>query len=88
MYSDALLCMDPACRHWHRLEAGGDRPSPRGWLAATASSAGLVVHGGNSLTNERLVGGAKGRDRSVAGVAPDLLHLSQRGTHVTTTPTN
>lgn len=63
MYSDALLCMDPACGHWHKLEAGGDAPSPRGWLAATACAAGLVVHGGNSLTNARLVGGGGGGRR-------------------------
>lgn len=46
--------MDPACGHWHRLEAGGEVPAPRGWLAATACASGLVVHGGNSLSNERL----------------------------------
>ncbi len=54
MYSNDSFCMDPACGHWHKLEAGGEVPAPRGWLAATACSAGLVVHGGNSLTNERL----------------------------------
>lgn len=46
--------MDPACGHWHKLEVAGEVPAPRGWLAATACASGLVVHGGNSLTNERL----------------------------------
>ncbi|PRW58177.1 nitrile-specifier 5-like [Chlorella sorokiniana] len=54
MFSNDSFCMDPACGHWHKLEAGGEVPAPRGWLAATACASGLVVHGGNSLTNERL----------------------------------
>lgn len=46
---------------WRRLEAapaekGG--PSPRGWLAATATDDGLfVVHGGNDESNVRLADG-------------------------------
>lgn len=54
MYSNDSFCMDPACGHWHKLEVAGEVPAPRGWLAATACASGLVVHGGNSLTNERL----------------------------------
>lgn len=46
--------MDPACGHWHRIEAGGAPPQPRGWLAASACPGGIAVHGGNSLSNERL----------------------------------
>lgn len=53
-YSADTFCMDPACRHFHRLAPGGEPPQPRGWLAAAACPAGLVVHGGNSLSNERL----------------------------------
>jgi hypothetical protein len=49
-----VFCLDPACRHWHTLEVGGDRPEPRGWLAATACSTGVAVHGGNSASNQRL----------------------------------
>lgn len=54
IYSNEAFCLDTTCRHWHKIVAGGDVPAPRGWLAATACKQGLVVHGGNSLDNERL----------------------------------
>ncbi len=40
----------PLCR----LQPEGDVPCPRGWLAATATPAGVVIFGGNSNSNERL----------------------------------
>jgi hypothetical protein len=39
---------------WHKLQVGGQTPSPRGWFAATALPGGMLVHGGNSPSNERL----------------------------------
>ncbi|EFN59120.1 hypothetical protein CHLNCDRAFT_19060 [Chlorella variabilis] len=53
-YSADTFCLDTACGHWHSISAGGQPPSPRGWLAATACGTGVVVHGGNSASNQRL----------------------------------
>jgi hypothetical protein len=39
---------------WHKLAIEGTPPTPRGWFAATAVPGGMLVHGGNSPTNERL----------------------------------
>ncbi len=39
---------------WHMLAAAGSPPTPRGWFAATAVPGGMLVHGGNSPSNERL----------------------------------
>lgn len=41
---------------WHRLEVdqNSELPTPRGWFAACATAHGLLVHGGNSPSNERL----------------------------------
>jgi len=39
---------------WQQLDVEGDQPSPRGWFAAAATSAGAVVHGGLSEENSRL----------------------------------
>ena len=41
---------------WHRLQmgSGSEQPTPRGWFAACATAPGLLVHGGNSPSNERL----------------------------------
>ena len=43
-----------AASGWKRLSADGAAPSPRGWLAAACMPACMVVHGGNSPSNERL----------------------------------
>jgi len=43
-----------AASGWKRLAAEGAAPSPRGWLAAACMPACMVVHGGNSPSNERL----------------------------------
>ena len=53
-YSSDSFCLDTSCGHWHQMAPAGDAPSPRGWLAATATPAGIAVHGGNSPNNERL----------------------------------
>jgi hypothetical protein len=41
---------------WHKLELDSTSvlPTPRGWFAACATVQGLLVHGGNSPSNERL----------------------------------
>jgi hypothetical protein len=40
---------------WTRVEASGEAPAPRGWLAcATVPGYGMVMHGGNSDSNARL----------------------------------
>jgi hypothetical protein len=39
---------------WHKLSPDGPAPTPRGWFASCTSVKGLLVHGGNSPSNERL----------------------------------
>ena len=41
---------------WHRLEVDSSSvlPTSRGWFAACATAQGLLVHGGNSPSNDRL----------------------------------
>lgn len=39
---------------WHKLGISGQAPTPRGWFAATAVPGGMLIHGGNSPSNERL----------------------------------
>ena len=39
---------------WHRLSPHGQAPLPRGWFASCTSAQGLLIHGGNSPSNERL----------------------------------
>lgn len=53
-FSNDLFCLDTTCQHWHRGAPAGKPPAPRGWLAATACAAGVVVHGGNGVDNQRL----------------------------------
>ncbi|KAL4430939.1 hypothetical protein ABPG75_006195 [Micractinium tetrahymenae] len=53
-YSNELFCLDTSCQHWHRCTPAGAPPAPRGWMAATACAAGVVVHGGNDVNNQRL----------------------------------
>lgn len=53
-FSNDLFCLDTACQHWHHGAPAGTPPPPRGWLAATACAAGVVVHGGNGVDNQRL----------------------------------
>ncbi|KAL4418744.1 hypothetical protein ABPG77_006417 [Micractinium sp. CCAP 211/92] len=53
-FSNDLFCLDTACQHWHCVAPAGTPPPPRGWLAATACAAGVVVHGGNGIDNQRL----------------------------------
>ena len=53
-----------ACVHrpedgWKKLAVEGDIPAPRGWFAFSGVSGGapggsILVHGGNSPSNERL----------------------------------
>ena len=52
----ALQAEGGGSKGWHRLQvdASSDLPTPRGWFAACATPQGLLVHGGNSPSNERL----------------------------------
>ncbi|BDA51022.1 Nitrile-specifier protein 5 [Coccomyxa sp. Obi] len=55
-FSSETYCLDTAkgAAGWHKLETSGTAPTPRGWFAATAVPGGMLVHGGNSPSNERL----------------------------------
>ncbi|GAB4817934.1 hypothetical protein N2152v2_004980 [Parachlorella kessleri] len=55
-FSNDAFCFDSEqpVDSWHKLQPEGDVPCPRGWLAATATPAGVVIFGGNSNSNERL----------------------------------
>ncbi|KAK9804298.1 hypothetical protein WJX72_005521 [[Myrmecia] bisecta] len=56
-FSSDVFCFDAeghCVEGWHRLEAAGDPPIARGWFAASNTADGLLIHGGNSETNERL----------------------------------
>jgi hypothetical protein len=49
------LGSDAANAGWTLVQAAGEAPAPRGWLAcASVPGLGLLVHGGNSDSNERL----------------------------------
>jgi len=59
--SGALTCIFAMLQEegsigWHELEVHSESelPTPRGWFAACATAHGLLVHGGNSSSNERL----------------------------------
>jgi len=44
---------------WKKLDVEGEVPTPRGWFASSGisgqnSSGSILIHGGNSLSNERL----------------------------------
>lgn len=46
---------EPQGHGWHALNPEGEKPAPRGWFASSAAGDGaLLIHGGNSDTNERL----------------------------------
>ncbi|KAK9825908.1 hypothetical protein WJX81_004489 [Elliptochloris bilobata] len=55
-FTNAALSFDAAKPElgWRPLAADGAVPSPRGWFASAAVSDGILVHGGNSPSNERL----------------------------------
>ena len=53
--SHVLCCMqNKDGSGWHKLSPDGPAPTPRGWFASCTSARGLLVHGGNSPSNERL----------------------------------
>ncbi|CAL5218389.1 g61 [Coccomyxa viridis] len=61
-FCNDMYCYDPnkadasGSGGWHKLQldSGSVPPTPRGWFAACATAQGLLVHGGNSPSNERL----------------------------------
>ena len=51
----ALAFQGSSGHGWHVLSPAGNTPKPRGWFAASdAGDGALLIHGGNSATNERL----------------------------------
>ncbi len=54
LFCDDAACFDPSTLRWHSLVCEGEVPEPRGWLASTACSRGMVIHGGIALNNDRL----------------------------------
>ena len=52
-FSSQAYSFDLGERRWTELAPEGEAPPPRGWLAGVAVPEGLLVHAGNSNSNER-----------------------------------
>ena len=53
-FTAALHRLDMCARAWERVDAAGEPPCPRGWMAAAACGEGVLVSAGLNDANERL----------------------------------